>query len=325
MFAQRAEQTEAMRVAQALAQATRAYLGQQAGLPGGVDPNAVQAYGGETQRQTLLGNQDQRAGAQEGRQAQDHQSKYDFANKFMGALPEQSDPYLKALQLGGGLYGAEDLSSALGGQFGRQGEMQNRTQMNDADNVAAENRLRAELQIRGDADVEKEKRQTGRQDDLLQMQAEAVDSFLKGDPSGMMKLNPQLASNPDFLYQADQNRTRAEAAVKAQKQAEWEAANPPGASPVGSIQESPEALQARLNQLLPGRTPEQMVQTVIKGTEGLGGDYRYKTVRAAYPEMYNQAWTQRQEELKKLQQQEVLEMIQGTKPLPGGLRLGGAQ
>lgn len=247
LFAARDEQTQALRVAQALAAATRQYLGQQQGLPQGVDPNAVQAYGGETQRQDLLGQQNTRANAQEGRSAQDHQSKYDYANKFLGALPQQSDPVLSAAQQGGGVYGAELLGQLLGGQFTRSGELENRSAMNDADNVAAENRLRAELQIRGDADVDKEAREQGRMKDMRGQLAEATKRFMMGDPEGLLALNPQLAGDPDFMLQADANKKTYDARQKQiadEEQAKRDALLKP--NPVGSIQSKNEKSRARV-------------------------------------------------------------------------------
>ena len=139
---------------QILLEMTRQFLGNQMGLPQGVDPMAVQQFQGEQQGQKIRKNIDQRA-------KQDHQNKYDFANKFIGGLPQQSDPTLGAIQRAGGPQGAEALLNILGNQYGRRGELDNRSAINNADNAAAQTRLETEIRLKQEAAVAEQQKQTG--------------------------------------------------------------------------------------------------------------------------------------------------------------------
>ena len=325
LFLQRREMTDQSQVQSALAQATRAYLAQQQGLPQGVDPAAIQQFGIAGDTNTRAWNADTRAGAQEGRQAQDHQSRYDFADKFVGALPEQEDPYLRALQLGGGPYGAEGLSGALGGQFSRQGELAARGQMNDADNIAAQQRLETELRMKAEAAVAEQMRQQGVETDMTARIQKAWETGqATGNWSSFMALVPNAAGSP-VMYDREET-TKSEAKTRADAAAVEDAhRTTPPPSPIGTIQEDPEVRKARLNSMFPGMTPEQIVQQVIKGTEGFGGDFRYKAVREEHPDLYNEAWKARQLELEQIKRQEVIDMIEGRKPLPRVFQMGMAQ
>lgn len=239
-FALQQEQTDAIRMAQALAQATRAYLTQQNGLPGNIDPVAAQSYKGEDQRQMIAGQSNQRANAMEGRAAGDHTERTRYANEFMGRLPQQTDPLTAAAQGAGGVHAAEFLGQLLGGNYQRQGEMQNRTAMNDADNVAAQKRLETQLTMQNDANLVTEGRKKA---DESQQEQKLKEALIKGQTTGdwsdFFSLAPNAMGSPTMYDRENESKDKAASAAAAQKQAEQDAkdyAKRP--SPVGQVQES---------------------------------------------------------------------------------------
>jgi hypothetical protein len=319
MFAQRAEQTDAMRVAAALAAATRQYLAQQNGLPQGVDPSAVQGYRGEDQRQLVVGEGNQRANAMEGRQAQEFQEKRDYAERFIGGLPQQTDPLLGAAQQAGGVYGADLLQQMLGGQFGRQGALDNRTAMNTADNAAAQQRLETELRMKNQASVAEQ----ARLDEVRKrQQGEAYDAFSEfkrtGDPAALAKIDPNLLTNPIIYDMMEQYKTEAGASAEAERKAKILEANPPPPSPVGSIQnknftaeQQRQIMQARVDRARGDRTLEYYAQLVAQDSQGLFASATpVNDMKTLYPEVYNAAWNKMQQEKQNKQFNQELEKTQ---------------
>ena len=181
------------------------------GLPQGVDPMAVQQFQGEQQGQQIRGNIDQRAG-------QDHQSKYDFANKFIGGLPQQSDPTLGAIQQAGGPQGAEALLNILGNQYGRRGELDNRSAINNADNAAAQTRLETEIRLKQEAAVAEQQRQTGVDTGKEERLRQAlVKGQTTGDWTDFYSMAPNAVGMPTQYDREQQSQDSAAARAQAEK------------------------------------------------------------------------------------------------------------
>lgn len=286
---------------QILLEMTRQFLGNQMGLPQGVDPMAVQQFQGEQQGQQIRGNIDQRAG-------QDHQSKYDFANKFIGGLPQQSDPTLGAIQRAGGPQGAEALLNILGNQYGRQGELDNRSAMNNADNAAAQTRLETEIRLKQEADQEKYTIDSTREKDQQKAAFDLVNQFKQtGNEGYLAQIDPKLLTSPVIYDMINGVKTELSEKANAEKKAKFLTDNPP---PTPQPQQDPRIAQAKLDKDFPNMPLEEIIKNVIKGTESFGGDSRWKAVRAKDPEMYDAAWRARQ---KQLQEEQVLRMLEDIK------------
>ena len=296
---QQRENMEAAAQQRALAEATRQYLGQQMGLPGGVDPGAVQTYQGETQRQTLANQQDQRAQAQEGRLAMADQDLYSFARNFTQNLPQQEDPYLNALQAGGeSPLAAQALLQALGGNFSRQGESETRTKINEADNVAAQQRLETELRMKAEAAVAEQNRlqgvKTGEEDRTRQAIQKGTST---GDWSDFYAMAPNAMAAPVQLDRESASQENAAQRAEADRKAKVLADNPPPPSPVGSIQnkdltadQQRQIMQARVERAMGSRTPKDYAQQVAQNSQAwFSSSTPSEDMQALYPEVYKAA------------------------------------
>lgn len=305
------EQVAKMKQDAMLAQATRQYLAQQMGLPEGADPMAVQNFRGEGQRQQI-------AGSNESRVAQDHQGKLDYAQKFLGALPQQGDPTLAAMQAGGGVFGASALTDVLGRRFGQQEEMQNRVDMNKADNVAAQQRLDAQMRAQAAEAVAAETRKTGSETaEQTKLQAAVVKAQMDGDWSQVYSMAPNLMGSPVQLDREESSRGRVDARAKQvadEKQATDDMKLKQ--SPVGEIQTKtdPRVKQSRVETSFPNMTPEQMVQQVVQGANSFGGDSRYKMVKEMFPELYDRIWNAEQQKLKEAAVYDTIKASQNNNP-----------
>ena len=316
LFLQRREMTDQSQQQSALAAATRAYLAQQNGLPGGVDPTAVQGYQIAGDTNTRAWNADNRAGAQEGRAAQDHQSRYDFANKFMEALPEQSDPYTRALQLAGGVYGAEGLNSALGGQYARQGELTNRSQMNDADNIAAQQRLETELRMRAKAAAAEQNRLTGVETDQQERIRQAlVKGAQTGDYTDFYSMVPNAMVAPvQYDRETQDKESAAQRAAQAKIDEDKEILRRQLADKekkTGMTAEQQKGVaETRFNRMARGRSPEQVAGSVVENSQRMIAPYSAREVdvmRTLYPDVYDKAY---QDNLKQQQEQRYQQQVQ---------------
>lgn len=182
-------------------QATLGFLGGQAGLPAGVNPFDVQKYQGEGLNQKVV------EGDFNNRQT-DFRQKQEFSQGFMGSamqnptLQQSQDPYTQALLAAGmNPYAAQGLSEQLGGQSQRQGELQGRIDMNNADNTAAAERAKLEWDTRRQMGAEDDKRKAEYEAQIRAQQAAGIQKWIQSGGADITGLDPRTLSG-DILQMA---------------------------------------------------------------------------------------------------------------------------
>jgi hypothetical protein len=296
----------------ALAQATRRYLSQVMGLPEGVDPIAVRQSNGELQRQGAFQGQETRAQGEYDRTGADRQS----ALNYVDQLPEQKDPALEAFRKAGGVFGAKELAALMGSDYTNKGALDTRHRMNLDDNIAKASQETNRLMQQNGFDLEKEKRSKLLRDEENKRSQAAADMLVYDrNPVGVIGMNPNLAGTPTVGDKVDQYHNRQDEAKAVKDNEEDKSRYRPKPGDTGDFQEDPRLPQARINQQFPNMQPIDIVRQTILNTEHLGGDRVWKDVRTKYPELYDEAWRQRQEELREQKVQTLLEYIRKP-PVP---------
>lgn len=313
----------------ALAQATQAYLAQQMGLPGNVSPQAVQAYQGEDQRQMLAGNQDRRAAAQEGRAATDWQDERNYIERFLGALPQQTDPFLGAVQQGGGRMGAATLTEQLGGDRTRQQQFGHEEKLTGMRNAAELEKTRQAYAIRDKSDLAQLEAKRKYQLEDRGTALQAVQDFMGGNPVALFGMYPELVGSQgatDYsMYMQDHA-----AKVAAAKQAEADRArmlaglNGGGNQQAGPILPAPQRAQiqaAREQAAFRAQgydmlDPRVAVERAIRGEDILAENYARATWPDIYKEMVNSVLLQRQQEQQRQQELQFQQQLREASMTP---------
>ena len=128
---------------------------------------------------------------------------------------------LGAIQQAGGPQGAEALLNILGNQYGRQGELDNRSAMNNADNAAAQTRLETEIRLKQEAAVAEQQRQTGVDTGKEERLRQAlVKGQTTGDWTDFYSMAPNAVGMPTQYDREQQSQDNAAAAASAKKDAE---------------------------------------------------------------------------------------------------------
>jgi hypothetical protein len=290
----------------ALAHATRQYLTRVMGLPEGVDPMTVQQSNGESQRQGAFQTQETRAQGEYDRMGADRQS----ALNYIDRLPEQEDPALEAFRKAGGVFGAKELAALMGGDYANKGALDARHRMNLDDNIAKASQETDRLTQQREYDLAKEKRSKLLQDEENKRSQAAADMLVYDrDPTGVIGMNPNLSGTPTVGDKIDQYHNRQDADKTAKDNEEDKDKYRPDPGDTGDFQEDPRLPQERINQQFPNMRPIDIIRQTILNTEQLGGDRVWKDVRTKYPEQYDEAWRQRQEELREQKVQTLMEYI----------------
>lgn len=305
-FAMAQEELAKRQTDAALAHATRQYLTHVMGLPRGTDPQQVQQFNGESQRQGALQGQETRAQGEYDRVSADRQSALNYVNQ----MPPQQDPTLESFRKSGGVFGAKELAALMGGDYAHKGELDMRHQINTDDNVSRASQETNRLTQQHTFDLDKERRVQMQLDEERKRSQDAAGQLVdQGNPKGVIGLNPNLVGTQAVSDKVDQYRLGvANEKTKEDGESEKNKYRPqPG--DLTSGQEDPRITQERITQQFPNMQPIDIIRQVILNTENLGGDRRWKDVRSLYPEQYDEAWKQRQEAIKEQKTQAVLEYM----------------
>jgi hypothetical protein len=238
------------------------------------------------------------------------------ALNYIDQLPEQKDPALEAFRKAGGVFGAKELAALMGSDYTNKGALDTRHRMNLDDNIAKASQETNRLMQQNRYDLAKEQRNKLLQDEENKRSQAAADMLVYDrNPVGVIGMNPNLVGTPTVGDKVDQYHNRQDEAKAVKDNEEGKSRYRPKPGDTGDFQEDPRLSQERINQQFPNMQPIDIVRQTILNTEQLGGDRVWKDVRTKYPEQYDEAWRQRQEELREQKVQMLLEYMRHP-PVP---------